>query len=135
MKNKTVLLASFIFPERKEWFINYLDEKFRIPSDRVFGYENIDDVSKIIVTFKFKLKEDKRVEFKDLFPNATMIHKKGDVLYTINALNKIISEMSGEDNVGNIDNKSIEIDWSKYQNKFLLTSNNELKIYNINRIF
>ena len=134
MKNKTVLLASFIFPERKEWFLNYLEDSFRIPANNVFGYENLDDESKIILTFRFTLKEGKRVDFKEIFPNATMIHKKGDALYTINALNKIIDEMSG-DNVGNVDNKSIIIDWSKYQDMFLLTSNDEMKIYNIKRIF
>ena len=134
MKVKTILLASFIFPERKEWFMNYLDDKFKISEDKVFGYENLDDQSKIIVTFKFKLKEGKRVNFKEVFPNATMIHKKGDALYTINALNKIIEGMCGE-NIGNVDNESIKIDWEEYQNQFLLTSNNEIKIYNIKRIF
>jgi hypothetical protein len=134
MKVKTILLASFIFPERKEWFMNYLDDKFKISEDKVFGYENLDDQSKIIVTFKFKLKEGKRVNFNELFPNATMIHKKGEALYTINALNKIIEGMCG-DNIGNVDNESVKIDWSEYQNQFLLTSNNEIKIYNIKRIF
>ena len=134
MKNKTILLASFIFPERKEWFLNYLEDNFRIKPDRVFGYENLDDEAKLIITFKFTLIEGKRVNFKDIFPNATMIHKKGNALYTINALNKIIDEISGE-NIGNVDNKSVQIDWSRYQDKFLLTSNDEIKIYNIKRIF
>ena len=134
MRTKNILLASFIFPERKEWFLNYLEDKFRIDPERVFGYENVDDQSKIILTFKFKVKEDKYVNFKELFPNATMIHKKGNALYTINALNKVIENMHGE-NIGNIDNKSVEIDWSEYQNQFLLTSNNDLIIYNIKRIF
>jgi hypothetical protein len=134
MKTKTILLASFIFPERKEWFLNYLEEKFRINSERVFGYENLDDESKIIVTFKFKVKEGKYVNFKDIFPNATTIHKRGNALYTINALNKLIENMHG-DNIGNIDNKSVQIDWDEYQNKFILTSKEELLIYNIKRIF
>jgi len=31
--NKTILLASFIFPERVEWFLSYLENKFSIPKD------------------------------------------------------------------------------------------------------
>lgn len=131
--NKNILLASFIFPERLEWFLGYLESKFSIPRDKVFVYENNDDESKVIVTFKFVIKDGKRIDFKNLFPNAILIHKKGDAIYTINALNKIIEETN--DNIGNIDYKNHKIDWSTFQNKMLLTNNNELIIYDIKRIF
>lgn len=132
--DKTILLASFIFPERLEWFIKYLDEKFNIPKNKVFGYQNLDDEAKLIITFKLKIQEDKRIDLKNLFPNAIIIHKKGDALYTINALNKIIEQVSS-DSIGNVDHKSIKIDWSEYQNKLILIDDNELAIWNIKRIF
>ena len=131
--NKNILLASFIFPERLEWFLGYLESKFYIPRDKVFVYENIDDESKVIVTFKFVIKDGKRIDFKNLFPNAILIHKKGDAIYTINALNKIIENTN--DNIGNIDYKSHKIDWDTFQNKMLLTNNDGLIIYNIKRVF
>ena len=131
--NKNILLASFIFPERLEWFLGYLESKFSIPRDKVFVYENIDDESKVIVTFKFVIKDGKRIDFKNLFPNAILIHKKGDAIYTINALNKIIENTN--DNIGNIDYKSHKIDWDTFQNKMLLTNNDGLIIYNIKRVF
>lgn len=132
--DKTILLASFIFPERLDWFTTYLDSKFGIPKDKVFGYKNLDDESKIIVTFKLTIEQDKHINLKDLFPNAIMIHKKGDALYTINALNKLIESSLG-DTIGNIDYKSFKINWDEYQNKFILLNNKELAILNINRIF
>jgi hypothetical protein len=132
--DKTILLASFIFPERQEWFLSYLENKFGIAKDKVFGYSNIDDESKLILTFKLDLPDGKRLNLKDLFPNAIIIHKKGDALYTINALNAVIDSEYPESK-GNIDYKSIKIDWSKYQNKLILVDNKELVFLNIKRIF
>src|ERR1035437_1595704 len=116
--DKTILLASFIFPERIEWFLNYLDTKFKITKDKVFCYKNLDDESKVIITFKLTLPDGKYLNLKELFPSAITIHKKGNALYTINALNKMIDQRNG-DSVGNIDNKSVIIDWNEYQNKLL----------------
>lgn len=132
--DKTILLASFIFPERLEWFLDYLENRFTIPKDRVFVYKNLDDESKVIVTFKFVIKEGRKLNLKNLFPSAIPIHKKGDCIYTINALNKLIEIQSGGD-LGNIDYKSVRINWDDYQGKILLYSNNKLNISPMKRIF
>jgi len=132
--NKTILLASFIFPERLEWFLDYLENKFSINRDKVFVYKNLDDESKLIITFKFVVKEGERVNLKTLFPSAILIHKRGNAIYTINALNNLIESIT-DVNVGNIDYKSIKIDWDEYQNKLILSNNGELAIFNIERVF
>lgn len=132
--DKTVLLASFIFPERLEWFLGYLEKKFSIPREKVFGYKNLDEEDKLIVTFKFTIKNNKKVNFKDLFPNALLIHKKGDAIYTINALNKLILELTDAEE-GNIDYKKYKIDWNAFQNKMLIIKNNQLTLYKIKRAF
>jgi hypothetical protein len=132
--NKTILLASFIFPERVEWFLDYLESKFQINKDKVFCYKNLDDEAKVIMTFKIIIPEGKPLNLKNLFPSAVPIHKKGDALYTINALNKLIEEKFPE-SIGNINNRSIKIDWSEYQNKMILINHNELTILNISRVF
>ena len=132
--NKTILLASFIFNERVEWFLSYLQNKFKINKERVFCYKNLDDESKMILTFKFKGKENEKINFKDLFPSAIIIHKKGDALYTINALNKLIDSISTND-IGNVDYKSININWTEYQNKLILINGEDLNIFNIERVF
>lgn len=130
--NKTILLASFIFPERVDWFLNYLKTTFNVGT--VFCYKNLDDESKDILTFRLTINTEQPLNLKNLFPNAVIIHKKGDALYTINALNLLIQEKYPE-SVGNIDNKQIKIDWSEYQNKFILINNKELSIFNIKRVF
>jgi hypothetical protein len=132
--DKTILLASFIFPERLEWFLGYLENKFSIPRTKVFVYKNLDDESKLIITFKFVLRDGRKVNLKRLFPNAILIHKKGNAIYTINALNKLIEHETGGDK-GNINYKSHKIDWDNYQNKLILTKNKELALYSIERVF
>jgi hypothetical protein len=130
--NKTILLASFIFPERVDWFLDYLKTKFNV--EKVFCYKNLDDESKNILTFKLTINPEEPINLKNLFPNAVIIHKKGDALYTINALNLLIQEKYPE-SIGNIDNKQIKINWVEYQNKFILINNKELCIFNIKRVF
>jgi hypothetical protein len=132
--DKTILLASFIFPERVEWFLGYLEAKFNIKKDKVFCYKNLDDESKVIITFKLVIPEGKYLNLKELFPSAIPIHKKGNALYTINALNKLIDGMN-TDNIGNTDYKSVIIDWEEYQNKMILTTGKDLMILSIHRLF
>jgi hypothetical protein len=132
--NKTILLATFIFPERVDWFLKYLETKFSITKDKVFCYKNLDDESKYIITFKLTVQKDKPLNLKNLFPSAVIIHKKGNAIYTINALNKLIENLFPE-SIGNIDNKTIKIDWNEYQNKMILLNGEDLTIFNISRIF
>lgn len=132
--NKTILLATFIFPERVDWFLSYLQAKFSITKDKVFCYKNLDDESKVIITFKITVQKDKPLNLKNLFPSAVPIHKKGNAIYTINALNKLIEKKAPE-SIGNIDYKTVKIDWEEYQNKIILLNGEELTIFNISRIF
>jgi hypothetical protein len=130
--SKAVLLASFIFKDRLDWFLNHLLKSFNIPKTNIFVYD-INDEYKYMVTYKFIIETDQVVNFKDILPNATIIHKKGNAIYSINALNKLI-EINNNDNVGNINYKSIKINWEEYQNKLLLIRNNNLTIATIIRI-
>jgi hypothetical protein len=132
--SKTSLLAAFIFPERLEWFLSYLEAKFFISKEKVFCYKDENDESKLIVTFKLSIPEDKSLNLKELFPSAIIIHKKGDALYTINALNKLIDEKAQE-SIGNIEYKDVKIDWEEYQGNFILIKDKELNILNISRVF
>ena len=131
---KTTLLASFIFPERVEWFLSYLEARFSITKDKVFCYKNLDDESKMIITFKITTDTEKRINLKDLFPSAVPIHKRGEALYTINALNMLIDQMNGGD-MGNTDYKSVKINWDEYQNKIILINAKKLCVFNISRVF
>ncbi len=131
--NKTIILAAFIFPERKESFLEFLSTKFGVQKQDVFCFENLSDKSKIILTFRLVL-GDKRINFREVFPSAVHIHKRGDCLYSINALNKLIEKKSGK-SIGNIDYQSFKLDWSEYQNQLILTNNGELMFLPIKRVF
>jgi hypothetical protein len=131
--NKTLILASFVLIEKVDWYLDYLENNFNINKNSVFCYENNEDKTRVIITFKLQVNEGEFLDIKTLFPNTITIHKKGDALYTINALNFIINEIT-KDN-GNIEFKSVKINWSDYQNKMLLTNSDRLVILNISRVF
>ena len=67
--------------------------------------------------------------------NTILLHRKkeSNTLYTINALNKLIDKKMG--NQGNIDYKSVKIDWEEYQNKIIMLNGNDVGIFPIERVF
>ena len=132
--NKTLLLASFIFPERLDVYLDYLESKFSIPRDKVFVFENEDDPLKIIITFKLVIRNGKRIDIRKLLPNTIPIHKKGTAIYTINALNRLIEDETGLSK-GNINYKNHKIDWDNYQDRLILVTEGELKLYRIKQVF
>lgn len=62
---------------------------------------------------------------KKMLPGAMLVHRKKETntLYTINSLNTLIRQENG----GVLDS-SYSVDWSKFANALLVTSNNELKV-------
>ena len=132
--NRSIILASFVFPERLETFLNYLQKRFKLDRERIFIYDNIDDPITKIVTFKVFLKDGKKIDLKSIFPRTIIIHKKGECLYTINALNRLIEEENGLES-GNIEYSKYELNWEKYQNKLVLTTQEGLVFNEIKRYF
>jgi len=131
---KTVLLASFINPNKIDYFLNYLENDFNIKKNKVFIFKNIDDDSKLIFTFRVNVLKDEPINIKEMFPNSIIIHKRLNVLYTINGLNLLIKEKY-PDTYDFIENKTVKLNWSEYNNKIILISNKELKILSISRVF
>jgi hypothetical protein len=132
--DRIILVASFIQPNELDWFLSILSTDFNINKDNVFFYKNLDDDTKIIVTFKLILFNGEKINLKEFFPNATIINKRGDALFTINALNNLIEFECGLEN-GNIKHHNHQIDWSKYQHQMILTNKSNLVFINIERIF
>jgi len=132
--SKIVTLASFVLNDKIESFKNYLYKRFKVSHDKIFIYKILDEVDKKIITFRIYLKEDKKINLESFFPTTIIIHKKGNCLYTINALNKLIEKESGGE-IGNINYKDHKIEWDNYQGKILITKRNELIIMSIERNF
>lgn len=131
--NKTLFLASFIFKGKVNEFIKKIQQTLGVNEKLITLYEDKDDNTKTIITYKFELPEYEKINFREIAPNTIPIHKKGKTLYTINALNKLI-EQEHNDHLGNIDFKSIKIDWDEYNDKFILIHGGELKILSISKI-
>jgi len=62
---------------------------------------------------------------KKQLPGAMLVHRKKETntLYTINSLNALIRK----ENNG-IADSGFSVDWTKYSNSLLVTSNNDLKV-------
>lgn len=131
---KIVTLSSFVLNDKIESFKNYLYKRFKISEDKIFVYKIFDEPDKKIITFRVYLKEGKQINLQSFFPTTIIIHKKGDCLYTINALNKLIEKETGGEK-GNINYKDHKIEWDNFQGKMLITKRGELTIMEIERNF
>jgi len=131
---KKLLLAAFVTKDETDKFLTDLEDNFKIKKDSVFIYQLTDEDDKFIITFRLFVKAGKKVNLKKHFKNTIPIHKKGDCIYTINALNKLIESESGLE-AGNINHKEYVIDWAKHQGKLLLINSDNLAFLNIARIF
>ena len=131
---KIITLASFVLNDKVESFKRYLNKRFKIPEDKLFIYSIDEETDKKIVTFRVYLRDGKKINTSSFFPITIIVHKKGECLYTINALNKLIEKETGSEK-GNINYRDHQIDWDKYQGKILIVKSGELSIMNINRNF
>jgi hypothetical protein len=130
MTKKNLLLVSFVNDKTLPGFLKYLNKKFNIKTRSVYAFKSVEDESKIFVTFRIFLEEGETFDLKKNFKNTLLIHKKGMTFYTINALNKLIEQEYGLES-GNVNYKEYTIDWSKYENKFLLIQDNQLQIKSV----
>ena len=132
--NKKILIAAFIFKDRKEWFIKQLKKRYNLDKSKLFIFENLDDDNQLIFTFHLTLDLGEKVDIKRAFNSAIIVHKKKGTFYTINAMNRVI-EVDNDLEPGNINYRNYKIDWDKYNNKIILTSDNNLILINIKRVF
>lgn len=128
--DKMYLLASFIPKTRIDWFLGFLEHKFKITKDKVFLYDIKENEFEYLVTFK--ISREKKIDFRSNFDNVIIISKKDDCIFSINGLNKLIEYETGIDSANRSDN--YRVDFSKYKNTLILTKNNELIIYNVSKI-
>jgi len=130
-EKKCMLIATFIPKSKVEWFIGYVNNKFNIKNEFIFIYEIDDNEFDYLLTFK--LKNDKRIDLKFHFTNATIVNTKSGCIFSINGLNRLI-EFENNCEIGNINYSNHQIDWEKYNGKLILSNKNQLSIKNIKKI-
>tara|TARA_R110000868_G_scaffold176916_2_gene414907 strand:+ start:9324 stop:9722 length:399 start_codon:yes stop_codon:yes gene_type:complete len=131
MLNKQVLLASFMDSDKIEWFYGFLEGRVGLKRREVFLFKNLSEDDKFIMTYRHVINLDGK---DNLVPNALQIHKKGNAIYTINGLNRLI-EFENSDLLGNINHSTVSIDWTKYQNTIIMSDGGKLTINNLERVF
>jgi len=117
---KTQLLCTFTKRPKLQETIDLIKNTYDVAFGRIYVLENKENKRELLCTYNINI-GDNPVE---ILPNTISIHRKKqtNTLYTINALNEIVSLR----NEGKPDPK-FEVDWSNYQNMLLVTDDNGLK--------
>ena len=108
---KTQLLCTFAHKSDLNIVIDYIQQSYIIPEQRIFVFANADSMDNLYCTYNADATAQRG-------QNTISIHRKKETntLYTVNALNEIIRTI----NNGILD-KTFQLDWTVYQNSFILT--------------
>ena len=125
---RTQLLATFTTKDDIEDAIHNIENAYTIAFDKIYVLQNENQTDELICTYNVDL--DKGADFNDV-KNTISLHRKkhSNTLYTINALNEVISSL----NNGVIDSKFI-VNWDDFKNTLLVTNAEGLNKINT-RIF
>ena len=115
---RTQLLCTFAHQSDLNIITDYIQKSYTIPEQRIFVFSNIETPSQLYCTYNADSSETRG-------QNTISIHRKKETntLYTVNALNAIIRRV----NNGVLD-KTFQVDWSNYQNSFILTDDDDYRI-------
>jgi hypothetical protein len=118
------LLCTFCTADTLDVTIDKIKNTYEVLFDIIYVLENTEEPNVLCCTYNVVSGINARGEI----PEATIsLHRKKatNTLYTINALNILISELNG----GVVD-KSYKIPWENYRNTILVTAYNRLKKIN-----
>lgn len=126
MSKNGVIIGTFVGKTRILSFLESLKYRFGVPFDKVFVYRIDTNDKEYLVTFKAFNKD----KFINKLLGSTIMHVKNGCLFSINALNKLISDTYNNDKPYN----EVEIDWDKYKDKLIIMTNGVLNINNLSKI-
>jgi|TARA_R110000803_G_scaffold44953_9_gene94963 hypothetical protein len=130
MQKKTILVATFVQPEKLEKLFNTLYNEYSVKRENVFIFET--ESNGLLLTYRINLNLGQKIDLRKNLSKTTQVHKKKKTFFTINALNKLIEEELSSIQ-GNIDHKQHDVDWNKYEDKIILLKNGKLDILNLKR--
>ena len=129
----TQLLATFTTKETLDDTIYLIKNAYKIIFDKIYVLQNENDTDELICTYNVDTTNG--VDFNDV-KNTISLHRKKhtNTLYTINALNQVISEL----NNGVVDSSFI-VNWEDFKNTLLVSNSDGLnkistRIYKIMKI-
>ena len=114
---KTQLLCTFAHKSDLNIVVDYIQQSYIIPEQRIFVFSNAEATDNLYCTYNADAGTQRG-------QNTISIHRKKETntLYTVNALNTIIRNA----NNGLLD-KSFMVDWTLYRNSLLLTNEEALR--------
>lgn len=121
---KSLLLASFVPKSELYDAIDQISQTINIHRDGIFTFLNESDLDEYILSYNMN-PDYANVKFTTIWRNTISVHRKKqtNTLYSLNAMNEYIkSKCDGE-----LD-KSYNIDWTIFENKFLIIKNGKLKV-------
>jgi hypothetical protein len=115
---RTQLLCTFTNEGEFEGLVDRILREFELFSRKIFVLK-LDPSKELVISYNII---PNSVKF---LPSTIMVHRKkeSNTMYTINALNRVISDENG----GVLD-KSYQVDWQKYRNSVILTDGDGYKI-------
>ena len=118
---KTQLLCTFAHRTDLNIVTDYIQTNYEIPERRIFVFANVDLTDNLYCTYNAN-------ETARRGQNTISIHRKKETntLYTVNALNEVIRKV----NNGILD-KTYQLDWTRYQNSFILTDDVGYRVINL----
>jgi hypothetical protein len=118
MEAYSQLLCTFSTLENYSKDIDSIAQSYKIFNNSVFVLQNVEDRAEVFLTYNVEKQSNLR-HFKTI-----SVHRKKDynVIYSINALNKLIASEAGEAGANR------QVDWTKYKNSIIISCEEELKI-------
>lgn len=117
----TQLLCTFTTKAKLQDTVDRILKTYKVVFDKIFILKNVDNPKELMCTYNIDTTDGLPTE---MLENTISLHRKKETntLYTINALNFVISLQ----NDGKID-KEFPMKWENYRNTMLLTSDAGLK--------
>ena len=142
MENKKLLLCSFLDIENEDYkekinnFIDKLNQEYNIDKDDIFVIKNLTNEKQYLITYIFEYDIENKINFNLIYPGTIPIQKNRptNTIFTINSLNRLIEQESGASK-GNIDYKSVQVDWNHYINTCIILKDGDLMINKTRRIY
>jgi len=117
----TQLLCTFSIPTEYKLLLEQIKSFYTLSNNKIFVFHNEKNNSELYLTYNILNIEADRKKL----PNTISIHRKKqtNTLYTLNAMNKLISE----ENNGVFD-KTYQLNWEYYNNSLIITNEISVKI-------
>jgi|TARA_Y100001963_G_C6514330_1_gene323611 hypothetical protein len=120
---KSQLLCTFTNKNDIDKIVDEIKQSYSIVFNKIYVLQNENDVDELICTYNVS---GNNVDFNSVKSTISLHRKKhSNTLYTINALNEVISSLNG----GVIDSDFL-VPWNDYENTLLVTNTDGLNIIN-----